>query len=252
MAYKCLFLDNDVYTAQDVDDAISNICADGISGYPFDESALSGLNTAIAELTLQGVSYKGTSCLLVKVGTTYKISQGSAFMYDGTQIIFDSDGYVITPQAGVKQYIYLERDVLHNTINVVVSQQAGGQNTVPIAEIAANGAITDRRRFASANIGIMAEPKNISVTAHITETVQPNQSVSVDVGFNGWKYAITQIAVGRQCYKIEDGETISGFSDTPSDTRVDYSLSVTRNGSVLTIQNRSINAVNMDIDYELR
>lgn len=252
MAYKCLFLDNDVYTAQDVNDAISNVCADGISGYPFGESALSGLNTAIAELAAQGVSYKGTSCLLVKVGTTYKISQGSAFMYDGTQIIFDSDGYEITPQTGVKQYVYLERDILHNTINVVVSQTAGGQDTVPVAEIAANGAITDRRRFASAKVGIAAEPANISVTAHITGTVQPNQSVSVDVGFNGWKYAITQIAAGRQCYKIEDGETISGFSGTPSDTRVDYSLSVTRNGSVLTIQNSSISTINMNIDYELR
>ena len=252
MAYKCLFLDNDVYTAQDVDDAISNICADGISGYPFDESALSGLNTAIAELALQGVSYKGTSCRLVKVGTTYKISQGAAFMYDGTQIIFDSDGYVIAPQAGVKQYVYLERDVLHNTINVVVSRQAGGQNTVPIAEIAANGAITDRRRFASANIGIMAEPKNISVTVHITENIPARSSIDIDVGFNGWKYVIGSIATGVHYFKIEDGDTVNGFLARSTDAYVMRDISVERHGSVLTMHNANSSTIDMNIELELR
>ena len=252
MAYKCLFLDNDVYTAQDVDDAISNICADGISGYPFGESALGGLNTAIAELAAQGVSYKGTSCLLVNNAGTYKISQGAAFMYDGTQIIFDSDGYVITPQEGVKQYVYLERDVLHNTINVVVSQQAGGQDTVPIAEIAANGAITDRRRFASANIGIMAEPKNISVQLRIAEDVSPHSSIDIDVGFNGFKYIIGRIATGTHYFKIEDGETINGFVARSTDAYVIRELSVVRHGSVLTINNSSTNTIDMNIELELR
>ena len=252
MAYKCLFLDNDVYTAQDVNDAISNICADGVSGYPFGESALSDLNTAIAELAGQGVSYKGTSCLLVNSGGAYKISQGSAFMYDGTQIIFDSDGYEITPQAGVKQYVYLEHDVLHNTINVAVSASAGGQNTLPIAEIAANGEITDRRRFASANIGIMAEPKNISVTVHILKSLPAYQSFSIDVGFNGWKFATGSIANGAHYFKIEDGTTINGFIARPINTHVISELSVTRNGSVLTIHNSSASTIEFDIDIELR
>ena len=91
MAYKCLFMDNDVYTAQDVNDAISNIASGGICGYPFGNSALSDLNAAIAELANGGTDYKGTSCLLVNDGGTYKISEGTCIMNDGSQM------FCITP-----------------------------------------------------------------------------------------------------------------------------------------------------------
>ena len=96
MAYKCLFMDDDIYTAQDVNDALSNIVSGGICGYPFSANALADLNTAVAELVNGGINYKGTDCLLVNAGGIYKISEGVCIMNDGTQIVFDVDGYEIT------------------------------------------------------------------------------------------------------------------------------------------------------------
>ena len=63
MAYKCLFMDNGVYTAQDVNDAFSNIISGGVSGYPLGLNAVADLNGAIAELVSGGVNYHGTDCL---------------------------------------------------------------------------------------------------------------------------------------------------------------------------------------------
>ena len=133
-------------------------------------------------------------------------------MNDGSQIIFDLDGYEITPKIGVKQYVYLERDVLHNTINVVVADESGGQDTIPLAEIEENGNIRDRRRFASANIALSAEPKNIGITKHISrDSLGAGASFDVDIGFNGWEYIIFETGSSWGCIKLTDGSSTSSF-----------------------------------------
>ncbi len=257
MAYRCLFMDNEVYTAQDVNDAISNIVLGGVSGYPFGSSAISDLNTAIAELANGGTSYKGTSCLVVKDSGIYKISEGTCIMNDGSQIIFDLDGYEITPNIGVKQYVYLERDVLHNTINVVVADESGGQDTIPLAEIEENGNITDRRRFASASIALSAEPKNIGITKHISSggsVMSSGASFDVDIGFNGWEYIIFATGSTWGCIKLTDGSSTRAFPTRNGDSSYPDSRNlVTRNGSVLHFENTSDrNSGSIDVEIEVR
>ena len=251
MAYKCLFMDNDIYTAQDVNDALSSIVSGGVSGYPFGNSAMAGLNTAIAELANEGIDYHGTSCQVINENGAYKVSEGACIMNDGSQIIFDSDGYVIETETGVTQYVYLERDVLHNTINVVVSETSGGQDTIPLAEIRANGTVIDRRKFAKARVSIMAEPQNISVTASIVYSSAPGEPFAVDVGFNGWKYIICETDSKTFYIKLPDGEAVSGFPvDRYSQSLVPVYIS--RNGSVLTLTNNASAMLNFNIEFELR
>ena len=255
MAYRCLFMDNGVYNAQDVNDAISNIVLGGVSGYPFGSTAISDLNTAIAELANGGTNYKGTSCLVVNDDGTYKISEGTCIMNDGSQIIFDSDGYEINTELGVKQYVYLERDVLHNTINVVVSQQQGGQDTIPLAEIEENGNITDRRRFASSKISLSAEPNNISITRHIVhEQLYPRETFDFDIGFNGWKYLFCEVIEysQRKMYAIKMLDGDEGI--IPYRTASEYADGVvraTRHGSVLHFENVTDRYTSKAYDIEI-
>lgn len=244
MAYKCLFMDSDVYTAQDVNDAISNIVSGGVSGYPFGSGAMADLNRAVTELANGGVGYKGTSCLVTKNGTTYKISEGVCIMNDGSQIIFDSNGYVLSVEPGVKQYVYLERDVMHNTINVIVSQNAGGQNTIPLAEIAANGNVTDRRRFATAKVSILAEPQNVSMVKRIRRTDLDGNN-SIDIGFNGWKFLIYVHGSDLRVIELNDGQSKqSHYSNVAGGG---YTM-ITRNGSVLSFTDIS----QLDLEIEVR
>ena len=252
MGYKCLFMDNDIYTAQDVNDTISNIISGGISNYPIGSNAISDLNSAIAELTQQGVQFMGTSCLVVNDGGTYKISEGACFMNDGSQIAFDEDGYEITHTPNRYEYVYLERDVLHNTINVVVSEESGGVDTVPIAEITANGAVLDRRRFAKAKISLTAEPQNIGITKHIEHQ---GGAFNVDIGFDGWKYIVFNLTNSRGysdmgCLELPDGSSTRRFPTRNTDGYYDSRTVVTRNGSVLHFEGTT--PIALDIDIEVR
>lgn len=264
MAYKCLFMDNDIYTAQDVNDAISNIASGGICGYPFGNGAMSDLNTAIAELVNGGTQYKGTDCLLVNDSGTYKISEGACIMNDGTQIIFDEDGYEITHETGEYEYVYLERDVLHNRINVVVSQESGGQDTIPIAEIKADGTVLDRRRFAKAKVSLAAEPENISIIKKLQFTFTEAGTLSYDIGFNGWKYIIIRTYyMGSESTKsvIElnnnEGTYVFPLNNEPNYNHNHYynyddDVYVVRRGSILEFQKRDNATTTYDVEIEVR
>lgn len=266
MAYKCLFMDNGIYTAQDVNDAISNIVSGGVSGYPFGIDAVSDLNTAIAELANGGTEYKGTSCLVVNIGGTYKISEGVAIMNDGSQIIFDSAGYEISHQSGVYEYVYLERDVLHNTINAVVSGEAGEIGTIPLAEIKADGTILDRRRFAKAKISLSAEPQNISISKRLQFEVPGNGRYSYDLGFNGWKYVIVRTGYNAQTgswaytdvLELNDNESTGFFPydntvySNTSHLRHYFDVVVTRSGSVLVFQTSNNGGRTFNVEIEVR
>lgn len=254
MAYKCLFLDNEVYTAQDVNDAISHIASGGVSGYPLGNGAMTDLNAAISELTSGGTDYHGTSCLVVNDGGVYKISEGVCIMNDGTQIVFDNDGYAIELEDGVRQYVYLERDVLNNTINVAVSQNSGGQDTIPLAEIDANGNIFDRRRFAKAKVSLAAEPQNTGITKSISFEINSGQSVAVDLGFAGWKYIIYYLNYYNKkiAFEFPDGTTMRNFP-VGNNLPASYSeVAVTRNGSILEFEQTGGNTCTYNIDIEVR
>jgi len=253
MGYKCLFLDNEVYTAQDVNDALSNIASGGVSGYPLGSGALADLNAAVNELANGGVNYHGTSCLLVNDGGTYKISEGACIMNDGTQIIFDYEGYAIEHEAGVKEYVYLERDVLHNTVNVVVSQTQGGQDTILLAEIEADGTIKDRRRFAKAKVALSADPQNIGIVKSISNvTLLGGNYIDLDFGFDGWKYLIFHQNLGPLSFLLEDGDAIDGIPVTKINNSLNYYLNASRNGSVVRIYLSGNSSITFNIQVEAR
>ena len=252
MAYKYLFMNNNIYTAQDVNDAISSLISGGVSNYPLGLNAVADLNSSLAEMTAQGVQYKGTSCLVTNTNGVYKISEGTCFMNDGSQIVFDGDGYEIAHTSGVKEYVYLERDVVRNKINVVVSETSGGEDTVALAEINADGSVTDRRRFAKAKIALTAEPQNLGITKRIQhERMSPGTSFDVDLGFNGWKYIIYAAYDYKVCLELTDGSYTNRFPTSNTDGWADGKNRVTRNGSVLHFENRDSTQVSSGYSVEI-
>ena len=145
---------------------------------------------------------------------------------------------------------------MHNTINVVVADQSGGQDTIPLAEIAANGDITDRRCFASAKLSLSAEPKNIGITKHISSggsTMSSGYSFDVDIGFNGWEYIIFAVGSSWGCINLTDGSSTHEFPTRNSDGHTDSRNLVTRNGSVLHFENiADRNSSGIDVEIEVR
>lgn len=190
MAYRCSFLDNEVYTAQDVNNVFSCLTSAGVV-FTDTGSSLSDLNTAVAKTVGEGVLADASSCMVVHEDGAYKISPGACFMADGSVIIFDAKGEEISISEGVKNYVYLERNRPANSIDVVVATAAGGENSVPLAEISEDGTITDTRKYAHSKVMLGVADTLKSFTLEFTEcTDNSSETITVDIGTGDFSYVI--------------------------------------------------------------
>lgn len=221
MAYKCSFLDNQMYSAQDVNDIFARITSGGVvftdTGYTFGD-----LNAAQSGVTYGGVTRDINSCRVIKSGNTYKISKGACFMNDGSAIIFDSDGQEIEITSGVLNYVYLKRRTDINSIEIVVSVAQGDEDCIPLAEIDEKGEIFDRRKYARAKIDLPVGGKLRELTANFSQCASNvSETVTFDMGDGDFGYAImwtgsrtymgdTHIrqANGRNLVQLEEGKEV--------------------------------------------
>lgn len=195
MAYKCSFLDNQVYTAQDVSDIFARISHGGVvftdTGY-----TLGDLNAAQNSAVTEGVVRDENSCKVIKENDVYKISKGACFMNDGTAIIFDDEGVEIEIVPETKNYVYLYRNTPKNSIDIVVSSNPGGENCVPLAEVDILGCIHDRRAYAKAKVDTLACGAIRNFTVYFSDTV-PSESETVTVDMENSNFSYIVIWGGR-------------------------------------------------------
>ncbi len=202
MAYRCSFLDNEVYSAGDVNDVFACLTSGGVTFYDT-ENTLSDLNDALAQTVSEGVLADGTSCKVVSDGEGYKISPGACFMKDGSVIIFDEDGESISITEGVRNYVYIERNTSTNSIDVKASPISGGEDSVPLAEIDEEGNIYDKRKYALSKVmlGVGNTLKNIEL--EFTDCPRErSETLTVDIGSGDFSYII----VWGGTYIGEDGD----------------------------------------------
>ena len=205
MAYKCSFLDNETYIAQDVNDIFARLTSGGViftdTGY-----TLGDLNAAQSGVTGNGVTRDINSCKVVKnYNNIYKISKGACFMNDGSAIIFDEDGQEIEITPNIVNYVYLKRNVNANTIDIVVSDTEGDEDTIPLAKIAENGTIIDRRKYARAKVDLATGGSIRNFTANFGKCEQStSETITVDMGDGDFSYAV-----------IWDGNMVSGETTYP-------------------------------------
>ncbi len=221
MAYKCSFLDNETYIAQDVNDIFARITSGGVvftdTGYTFGD-----LNSAQSGMVTGGVTRDINSCKVTKDGNIYKISKGSCFMNDGSAIMFDEDGQIIQVIPNVENYVYLKRNVMKNTIDIIVSETIWDENSVPLAWISKDGELYDRRKYARAKVDLATcgNVRNFTVQVPMAETVT-SDTVTVDLGDGAFSYVILwdgkvtdwgdeyhKVASGRNMVPITDGEMV--------------------------------------------
>ena len=192
MAYTFGFADNVSYGASDVNSVINKLVTSGVADVYFDglnynTSDLNKIANAVAE---SGVTFgSGASMKVVGNGTgTVKVTAGTAFMSDGANITVDSDGVVLEYTQGQKNYVYIQNNLLaSNTIDIVCGLTGGGSDTVPLAEISADGTITDTRKFCRGKTAGYQSAVNQTKIIEIpfsftTNYIGKNQTISVDLG----------------------------------------------------------------------
>lgn len=208
MAAKGFFLDNESYSAEDVNRAFSCLTTEGVSLFSDTGGAAADINAAVASLTSEGVDmYNIDSCKVVKSGELYTVQKGVCFLPGGAFVSVDSDGFVLDVTSGVKNYVYAMHDALKNICTIFVSDEAGGEGAVPLAEIDENGKITDKRVFAVAKLAVPTA--NITASKKVTLKFPVGEvkgaytyyEDTIDLGFGGFNYV-------RAVY---GGETVFGY-----------------------------------------
>lgn len=247
MGYKCAFMDNEVYSADDVNGIISRLTTAGVV-LANSENVLADFNSVTSEITSEGVEDNLDSCKLMVADGVYKISEGVCFMNDGSTIVFDAEGYIVTPISNTYCYVYLKRNAPSNTIDIVVSEVAGEGDFVPIAEINEYGKVFDRRAFSMAKVKMSTEKSLKSYVAELN--IVDSMSVTVDLGTSnfskiilnaayhissGVKATTPLIAVYHNAADISDekgaGFQLGRFMGNPDSVSVSFS----KDGQYLTI-----------------
>ena len=153
MSINILFLDNETYGADDVNKAFSRLTTQGVSLFNDTGQPLTDINTAIGNLVEGGVEMiNGDACKVVNNGGNYQILPGTAWMMDGSSITIEDEPYQLEIAEGIEQYVYFQRNIGTNTIDIVVSSSEPPEGSVYLAKISANGAVTDLRTFATTKV----------------------------------------------------------------------------------------------------
>lgn len=223
MGYKCSFLDNQEYTAQDVNDIFKRVSWGGVMFYDT-QDVISDLNNAGEQLTSQGVTMEDTnSCRVVLNDGRYLISKGCCLMHDGSSITFDEDGYEITPVLGQKNYVFIQRNDMSNSIDIVVSESAGDESSVTLAEIDENGKIYDRRIYAKAKVQLGREKGIRNYTLNFyTWISDDSETVTLDLENGDFSYIIiwgvhvsaeqnsfTRVPTSKNLFELVEAENVS-------------------------------------------
>ena len=108
MGFSCSFMDNKSYGADDINLILSKLTTQGISLFKYadGDNPLIALNDAVNSFTGPGIEYYNpSSCMLEYLAPTeenayaqFRILPGNAFMYDGSIITIDENGYDISDE----------------------------------------------------------------------------------------------------------------------------------------------------------
>ena len=157
MSYTFTFMDNATYGASDVNGALALLVTSGIAdpftdGVPYNASKL---NEIVHGMALPGVVPETDAtckCTIDTDAKTVHIAPGTAFFNDGSRITFDIEGETLPYTEGVKQYVYLLAAPEENRNYPVCSAAEPSGDYVMLAEISADGTLTDKRTYAKGKV----------------------------------------------------------------------------------------------------
>ncbi len=240
MSIKKYFTDNTTYGADDFNAAFSHLISGGVATFSSSASLTAGVTSAISSAVSEGVGTSVPSdCAVVKSGSNYKVSEGVCFLADGSHIAVDADGYEINATVGVKNYIFAEHDTENNTVDIKSSLSPGASGTVPLAEISANGTVTDKRVFAYSKIKTSATAANCYTQITVdTPRCDTKTLLGSYVVPHAFKFALSLGSGDDERITIE-------FSDT--DTAKTYRLTGSALPKWLTIE-RAAGGVNLYLE----
>ncbi len=208
MGYTYRFKPGVTYGANDINQITQFFTTAGIKdpftdGQPYNVTSLNGVISAVAT---SGAVPETIDTLKVTVqGENAVIAPGSAIFADGSTITVDDDGVLLPLTPGKVQQVYLlnNQSTFQNVPMIGDAlPDADTEDFVPLAEVAANGAVTDKRQFSHgkvanmscSNIALplsMVTPSYVSEYAYVTYDDVQRDVVLTTVG-EAYRYAVVR------------------------------------------------------------
>ncbi len=202
MAYKYSFADNEIYGASDINAITKRLVTSGVEDSFTDGVAYnaSRFNDAGKLLYTSGAVPESYLSLKVEDAGDGKIliNPGKAFFDDGAVIEIEEGGETLPYVSGSKNYVYLKNDLINTNRCYpccTVAEPEG--DYVLLAEIDANGAITDKRTYARGKLPgyqsvaerVLVIDETVSKVAEASEKYLRG-SVTFDIGNNNYEYIL--------------------------------------------------------------
>ena len=191
MGYTYSFMDNGEYGATHVNHIIRRLATKGVSleyedilddGVPYTPAKLNELTNLLAT---EGV-LKDSCKVIPHDSSKVKVTSGIIILLNGSVIEVDGEGVLLTFQPGVKNYVFARTEAVlnKNTLNCTTEPPLAGD--APLAEIEADGSVTDKREYSRANVGVHGS--NLSKTISIPPFNYTTDGLIYESDFDITKY----------------------------------------------------------------
>ncbi len=202
------FADNTVYGTEDINDITRSLVGAGVAPFVAKDSYnVSDLNVLTSALVGSGVQLEGCKCTVQNKGTqnmTVKVAQGIVFFEGGVRLTVDSGGYsvAVTPNTAGVIYAYYNQALQTADILFAGSLPESGE-VVWLAEISAQGEISDKREFARAKVATMG--RNMSAKVNLVKTEHKVYKDSdIISGYKRYAVAVVDADISKFNFAIAD------------------------------------------------
>lgn len=202
MNFEAGFLSDNTYGVKHINRLVRSLVTKGIVDYPFpeDESDIGAfnINGFIQFLSEDGVIPETCKSMLVeKTDTGYVLNPGMAFLDNGIYI-FVEEAQEFTCEPGMKVY-WMHNSLTDKVEFMCAADYPASGSYLPLAEILADGTVSNVRKSARAKLpGMVSDynkTKHISFSEEITfNPPMPNGNLgitgntTIDLGGNTYKY----------------------------------------------------------------
>lgn len=233
MGFTCRFLHNQVYSAQEVNQAFSRLTSQGVSLFSDTGDPLTDLNTAVSNLVTDGIELDYDACKVVSAGGgSYKVMPGTAIMPNGEMITVDTDGYTFTAGTGTAWDVVMAVEANQGIIRAQTADAPA--NGILIAQISAAGAVTDRRTFATTKVAPSTGNIVTEEELEMSFLASSSNTYTLDVGWGGFNYVLAankDKSAYKDFIRVENGEEVSYLQVDTS-----YRIHVTKNGDKVNLR----------------
>ncbi len=137
MSYQVNFLDNEMVTAEYLNNVTGEL-GDGVLAFQDDMTyGVDDLNTITETLVAKGVS---RGCSLSVMGGKVLIAEGVLFMGDGKRVAIDADGVEMEYQVGVMNYVWFYHDIVTGFVTPrCTEEEPSGEDYVQLGMVTSEG-----------------------------------------------------------------------------------------------------------------